>query len=138
MPVYGRRAASEGESQLSLRCRTSIDTASVRQMKARGLGAAEIAKALGISRASVCQALEAGPVAVGSSTPTTTVYPNPLQCWKYLSVEASTKKRPAGLPTSTGSWHRSTTVAAGRPVRGGIQKPPLRRLNRSAVRMVRS
>jgi DNA invertase Pin-like site-specific DNA recombinase len=38
----------------------SIDVAKVRAMKAAGLGATEIAKALGIGRASVYRALEAG------------------------------------------------------------------------------
>jgi DNA invertase Pin-like site-specific DNA recombinase len=38
----------------------SIDAAQVRQMKAQGIGATEIAKALGIGRASVYRALEAG------------------------------------------------------------------------------
>jgi DNA invertase Pin-like site-specific DNA recombinase len=39
--------------------RPSIDVAQVRQMKAQGLGAATIAKALGISRASVYRVVEA-------------------------------------------------------------------------------
>ena len=38
----------------------SIDAAEVRAMKAKGMGATEIAKALGIGRASVYRALEAG------------------------------------------------------------------------------
>jgi DNA invertase Pin-like site-specific DNA recombinase len=38
----------------------SIDVAQVRQMKAQGTGATEIAKVLGIGRASVYRALEAG------------------------------------------------------------------------------
>jgi len=38
----------------------SIDAAKVRAMKAKGMGATEIAKALGIGRASVYRALEAG------------------------------------------------------------------------------
>jgi DNA invertase Pin-like site-specific DNA recombinase len=37
----------------------SIDATRVREMKAQGLGATEIAKELGIGRASVCRALEA-------------------------------------------------------------------------------
>jgi DNA invertase Pin-like site-specific DNA recombinase len=40
--------------------RASIDAASVREMKAQGLGASAIAKALGVGRASVYRALEAG------------------------------------------------------------------------------
>jgi DNA invertase Pin-like site-specific DNA recombinase len=39
---------------------TSIDAARVREMKAQGLGATAIAKALGIGRASVYRVLEAG------------------------------------------------------------------------------
>jgi DNA invertase Pin-like site-specific DNA recombinase len=39
----------------------SIDAATVREMKSQGLrGATEIAKALGVGRASVCRVLEAG------------------------------------------------------------------------------
>jgi DNA invertase Pin-like site-specific DNA recombinase len=42
------------------KCRpASIDAAQVREMKAQGLGATEIAKALGIGRASVYRVLEA-------------------------------------------------------------------------------
>ena len=42
------------------KCRpASIDAAQVREMKAQGLGATEIAKALGIVRASVYRVLEA-------------------------------------------------------------------------------
>jgi DNA invertase Pin-like site-specific DNA recombinase len=38
----------------------SIDVARIREMKAQGLGAIAIAKALGIGRASVYRVLEAG------------------------------------------------------------------------------
>jgi DNA invertase Pin-like site-specific DNA recombinase len=38
----------------------SIETAQVRELRAQGLGATEIAKALGIGRASVYRVLEAG------------------------------------------------------------------------------
>jgi len=112
MPVYGRRAASEGESQWILCPRASIDTASVRQMKALGLLAGKIAKALGISRASVCRALEAGQSRWGSSPQRSRCIATRFNVRNIYRWRRVAKKRASWVVDLEGSWHRSTTVAA--------------------------
>jgi DNA invertase Pin-like site-specific DNA recombinase len=53
--LEGHRQSESGQGR-----RISIDAATVREMKAQGLGPTAIAKALGIGRASVYRVLEAG------------------------------------------------------------------------------